>query len=96
LCLFLADRPLRLGHLEISFGICSKVRDWLYAQTRTLLSNGFFLSSAFALFAQLRQPEDAAPQIEHVLPIDLLAEVFCDRALAASPTLTHLDDADTT
>ena len=24
LCLFLADRPFRLGHLEISFGICSK------------------------------------------------------------------------
>ena len=26
LCLFLADRPFRLGHLEISFGICSRRR----------------------------------------------------------------------
>jgi len=26
LCLFLADRPFRLGHLEISFGICSKLK----------------------------------------------------------------------
>ena len=25
LCLFLADRPFRLGHLEISFGICSRL-----------------------------------------------------------------------
>ena len=24
LCLFLAERPFRLGHLEISCGICSK------------------------------------------------------------------------
>jgi hypothetical protein len=23
--LFLADRPFRLGHLEISFGICSRL-----------------------------------------------------------------------
>ena len=25
LCLFLADGPFRLGHLEISFGICSRL-----------------------------------------------------------------------
>jgi hypothetical protein len=25
LCLFLADRPFHLGHLEISFGICSSI-----------------------------------------------------------------------
>jgi hypothetical protein len=26
--LFLADRPFRLGHLEISFGICSNKMGW--------------------------------------------------------------------
>jgi hypothetical protein len=35
LCLFLADRPFGLGHLEISFGICSKTHPEASAGTCT-------------------------------------------------------------
>ena len=38
LCLFLAERPFRLGHLEISFGICSSLERWLEA---SMLMVGF-------------------------------------------------------
>ena len=48
LCLFLADRPFRLGHLEISFGICSNHRRrWFLKSVRTHC--GFVLMKGLGL-----------------------------------------------